>query len=108
MDKDIIDYNQGLATQSYGDYYNRIASLAGVGQTQSQSLASLGQNYANNVGNLAIGRGQLQNQFYQQQGDNYSQIGAGIVGGLNNWYQNNSARNGGGTGWYLGNNPGKG
>lgn len=108
MDKDIIDYNQGLATQAYGDYYNRIAGLAGVGQTQSQSLASLGQNYANNMGNLAIGRGQLQNQYYQQQGDNFNQMTAGIVGGLNNWYQNNSARNGGGTGWYLGNNPGRG
>lgn len=107
-DRDIINYSQGQASQAYGDYYNRIASLAGVGQTQSQSLASIGQNYANNVGNIAMNRGQLQNQFYQQQGDNYGQMTAGIVGGLNNWYQNNSARNGGGTGWYLGNNPGKG
>lgn len=107
-DRDIINYGQGQATQAYGDYYNRIAGLAGVGQTQSQSLASLGQDYANNMGRLAIGRGQLQNQYYQQQGDNFNQMTAGIVGGLNNWYQNNSARNGGGTGWYLGNNPGRG
>lgn len=107
-DRDIIDYNQGQATQSYGDFYNRIAGIAGVGQTQSQSLASLGQDYANNVGQIAQNRGLLQAQYSQQRGDNYGQAAAGIVGGLNNWYQGNSARNGGGTGWYLGNNPGKG
>lgn len=107
-DRDIIDYNQGQATQAYGDYYNRIAGLAGVGQTQSQSLGTLGQNYANNVGNIAQNTGLMQQQYYQQRGDNYGQMAAGIVGGLNSWYQNNSARNGGGTGWYLGNNPGRG
>lgn len=107
-DRDIIDYNQGQATQAYSDFYNRKAGLAGVGQTQSQSLASLGQNYATNVGNIAQNTGLLQQQYHQQRGDNYGQAAAGIVGGLNNWYQNNSARNGGGTGWYLGNNPGRG
>lgn len=107
-DKDIIDYNQGMASQGYGDFYNRIASMANIGQTQSQSLAGLGQNYASSIGTLAVGAGQTQNQYYQQRGDNYGQMAAGIVGGLNNWYQNNSARNNGGTGWYLGNNPGKG
>lgn len=107
-DKDIIDYSQGMASQGYGDFYNRHAGLAGLGQTQSQSLGSLGQNYASNIGNLAMRSGQQQSDYYQNRGDNYGQMAAGIVGGLNNWYQGNNARNGGGTGWYLGSQPGKG
>lgn len=107
-DKDIIDYSQGMASQGYGEFYNRLASMAGVGQTQSQNLGSLGQNYASNIGNLAMRSGQQQSDYYQNRGDNYGQMAAGIVGGLNNWYQGNSARNGGGTGWYLGSQPGKG
>ena len=30
------------------------------------------------------------------------------LGGLNNWYQQNSANNGGGSGWYLGSRLGRG
>ena len=31
-----------------------------------------------------------------------------IGGAFNNWYSNNLANNPGGTGWYVGNNPGVG
>lgn len=107
-DKDIIDYNQGMASQGYGDFYNRQAALAGAGQTAGQTLGQLGQNYANNAGNLAINSGNSQAGYHMAKADLYGQAAAGIVGGANNWYQGNKAKNPGGTGWYFGNNPGKG
>lgn len=105
---DLVNYGQGAASQQYGNYYNRLASLAGVGQTAANSLGGFGQNAANQIGYNAIQGGNNRASSYQAQGNNNSQFAAGLGGSLANWYQNNSAQNGGGTGWYLGNNPGKG
>lgn len=52
-------YNQGQAFD-YGvsnDYLNRIASLAGGGQTSASSLGAYGQNNANNISNLLNAQG---------------------------------------------------
>lgn len=43
-------YAQGMATQNLGNYMNRLASIAGLGQSSAGNLASQGQNYANAVG----------------------------------------------------------
>ncbi len=58
-------YNQGYATQQYGAAYqrrqdrlNRLAALAGIGQTSTASSAAAGTNAANNISTL-----------YGQQGD---------------------------------------
>lgn len=66
--KDLTDYQQGAASQEYGNAYNRfnndqssrfnrLASLAGIGQTSNNSLANVGANTANNIGNNIIGAG---------------------------------------------------
>jgi hypothetical protein len=58
-------YNQGFASNEYGNVYNRftnnqsnqfnrLASLAHVGQTAAGTLGQAGANYANNVGNLSM------------------------------------------------------
>lgn len=58
-------FGQGLASQEYQNAYdryqqqkanqfNRLASLAGVGQTAVGALGSAGQNYAGNVGNIGM------------------------------------------------------
>jgi hypothetical protein len=55
--------NQDMASQEYGNAYqraygahtdrlNRLSSLAGVGQTATTNLGSAGQNYANNSGDI--------------------------------------------------------
>jgi hypothetical protein len=41
-----------VASGEYGNWFNRNAALAGLGQTSAQSLGTLGQNNANNVSNL--------------------------------------------------------
>lgn len=51
----LSDYNQGLASEQYGNYYNRLAGLAGVGQSATGSTAQAGQNAANNISQNYIG-----------------------------------------------------
>jgi hypothetical protein len=60
------DYTQGLASQEYQNafnrysgnqtnIYNRLASLAGIGQASQAQTNQVGQNAATNQGNLAVG-----------------------------------------------------
>lgn len=48
----LTQYGQGMADQSYGNYWNRLAGVAGFGQNTAQGLGALGANSANNIGNL--------------------------------------------------------
>ena len=50
-------YGQGLATQNYGNYVNRLAGLAGVGQTAAQSLGEQGGNTARTNAQLITNAG---------------------------------------------------
>ncbi len=107
-DADRMKFASGLASQNYNQYYNRLQSMAGQGQTTASGLGQLGMGMATNVGNGLLNMGQARASSYQQQGDNWGQL-AGVAGNaFGNWYQNNRTQNPGGTGWYLGNNPGKG
>jgi hypothetical protein len=47
----LAEFNSGLAGGEFGNWWNRQAGLAGVGQTSAQNLGTLGANTANNVGN---------------------------------------------------------
>jgi hypothetical protein len=49
-----MNYGQGAASQEYGAQYNRLASLAGIGQTATNSGIASGQNYANQTGQNTI------------------------------------------------------
>jgi hypothetical protein len=73
---------QGKALQKYGnDYansklnesYNRLASIAGIGQQATNQTGVLGANYANTVGNTMQNMGNAQ--------------GAGTIGSANAWGQ---------------------
>jgi hypothetical protein len=52
------DYNTFKQNQS--DKFNRLASLAGVGQTAASTLGTLGQGAANNISNTLLTSGQQQ------------------------------------------------
>lgn len=43
-------FNQGLATQQFGNFTNRLASLAGVGQTATNQLGNTLMNTGNQIG----------------------------------------------------------
>lgn len=105
---DLVRFGQGEASQEYGNQFNRLAALSGVGQTTATQLGQFGANTAANVGNSLSNIGGIRQSMYQQQGQNYGQMAGAIGGGFNNWLQGNRANNPGGTGWYFGNNPGRG
>ena len=50
--KEAMRYGQGLASTEYGNAYNRLASLAGVGQTATNQMSGAAGTYGSNVGNL--------------------------------------------------------
>lgn len=69
--KALAGYNQNFASNEYGNVYNRyntdqntqynrLASMAGIGQTANNALGQAGTNYANNVSNnqMQLGAGQ--------------------------------------------------
>lgn len=57
---DLMNYAQGLASQEYGDQWNRLAGLATMGQNAAVGSGSLGQNMASNIGSLYGQIGQAQ------------------------------------------------
>jgi hypothetical protein len=61
----------GIASQQYGNYVNRLAALAGIGQSATQSGAQLGAQMSGNVSNLLAGQGDAR--------------ASGIVGQTNAW-----------------------
>lgn len=97
--KGLARYSQGVASDEYQNAfnrkqadvsgrYNRLASLAGVGQTASQSLGSLSAqnnanigNYANGMGNMLGTLGSIQSSGAIAQGNALSG-GLGTIGNL--------------------------
>lgn len=105
---DLATALNGIASQNYGNFYNRLSNMAGQGQATAGNLGGLGMNMATNIGNNLQDAGRARASAFLSTGDTNSQLAAGIGGLFNNWYQKNSANNGGGSGWYLGKKPGKG
>ena len=102
--KDLMQYGQGLALTDYQGYLGRLESLmnryagtAQVGQTASNTLAGLGANTANQVGQNSIYAGQAGGASQINQGNartglyqNLSNIGTTATNQymLNNYLQN--------------------
>lgn len=105
---DVMKFGEGLASQNYGAYYDRLSKLAGQGSSTASGLGSLGQQYANNVGQIGINNANNMASSYQQSANANSQLAGSLGGSFNKWYQGNLANNPGGTGWYVGNKPGAG
>lgn len=86
---------QGKALQRFGqDYagsklnesYNRLASIAGIGQQATGATSNAGSNYANQGGNQLNNMGDARGSGYMGQANAW----AGAVGNyLNNWQQQN-------------------
>lgn len=57
---DLMSLGQGLASQQYGNYYNRLQGLAGLGQSSATSLGSIGTGNAAQVGQFGLAGAQAQ------------------------------------------------
>lgn len=88
-DADRIALGQGLASAEFGDWWNRQAGLAGVGQSTASGLGSLGANMATNIGNAWQNNADNQRQSSYAKANANSQLAGGLAGlatGVaNNW-----------------------
>lgn len=53
--KALNQYNSNLASGEYGDYFNRLAAMAGIGQTATNNQSAAAMNTGNNIGNALMG-----------------------------------------------------
>lgn len=100
--KELMRYGQGLASTTYQDaynryntdqsnLYNRLAGIAGTGQTAATTLGNAGANYAANVGNTLTGGADAQaaSRIAGANARTSGYMGAAnaITGGINNYQQ---------------------
>lgn len=53
--KALADYNQNMASNEYGNWWNRVAGLAGVGQAATNQVTAAGQQNSQNIQSNLIG-----------------------------------------------------
>lgn len=58
--RELTRYGQGMANQEFGNWQNRLAALAGIGQTATGQTAALGTNAANNIAQTQMAAGNAQ------------------------------------------------
>ncbi len=83
---DLLRLGQGLASQQYGDWWNRQAGLAQVGQTQSQAMGNLGQNFSQMYGQGMSNIGNINQSAVENQGNIWGNV-VGQLSGLFGQYQ---------------------
>lgn len=87
--KSLDTFTQGVANQEYGNWLNRIAGVAGMGQQQTNATNTLSQNAATNIGQTFQDQGQARASGYVGQANAWSngfnQVGnaLGQIGGSN-------------------------
>ncbi len=67
--EDLTKFGQGLATQNYGNYMNRLAGLSNTGQTTASNLGVLGQNYANQYADSKYNAANARSSAYNRYGN---------------------------------------
>jgi hypothetical protein len=77
--KGAADFNSNLASQEFGNSYNRLAGMAGIGQTASNATSQAGMAAASNQGNYLSNIGDAQASGYINQGN-------ALTSALNNGY----------------------
>lgn len=95
--QDLVAYGQGLASQQLNNYTNRLAALAGVGQTASNSLSALGQNYASQYGNNLNNAAAARASGYAANANAASTLANGIGQAANYYAQYNKNNQWGGV-----------
>lgn len=94
----LADRAGGIANMAYGDYYNRIAGLAGLGQNAAAGVGNAGMAYAGQAGNAIIGAADARAQGQIAQASTYANLGNQLSGAFGRWYQNRTPSSSGGTG----------
>lgn len=80
LDADRMKLGAGLASQEYGNWWNRQAGLANVGQATATNLGNAGMNMANSIGNLYMQNGRVQGDAAAQRASSYGNMIGGLAG----------------------------
>ena len=72
--KALMEYGQGLASTTFGDYLNRLAAISGTGQTSAQSIGTAGLATAGNIASGLQLAGQAQATNAINQGNNFANL----------------------------------
>jgi hypothetical protein len=81
-------FGQDYAGTKFGEHWNRLAGLAGIGQSATNQLGQAGQAYANAYGNNAMAAGNARASAYSNNGQMWGNA-LGQVGGIAANYFNN-------------------
>lgn len=82
------DFNSGLASQEFGNYFNRQAALAGIGQTATNNANTLGMNFANQGGNALANMGDARASGIANQANIWGNALGGAANAFGQWYGN--------------------
>jgi len=77
-------YAQGMASQEYGNIWNRLFNMAGMGQNAATQTGQFGATAATQAGNLGIQGANAQAAGIMGQGQAYQGMIGGVTGALNN------------------------
>lgn len=80
--KDAMQFGQGMASQEYGDQWNRLMGLTNMGQNSAMGLGQLGMGAGSSIANLYSGMGNARGSSYAQQGAN----NAGMIGSIGSMF----------------------
>lgn len=78
----LAEFNQNLASNEYGNWFNRQTTLAGLGNAATSGTANVGMNFANNAG---MQFGAIGNAMAQGTSDAYAGINNALISGLSNY-----------------------
>lgn len=82
----LSEFNQGLANQSYGQWWNRQAGLAGVGQSSAQNLGALGSQFSGRIGNNLQNAGDARASGIVNQAANRQQMWNNGMQNMQQWF----------------------
>lgn len=78
--KSALKYGQNLASGEFGDWWNRQAGLAGVGQTAAAANQNLGQNFSNATTSINTNKANALGSSYINQGNIYGNLFSNLGG----------------------------
>lgn len=102
----LADYNSNLAAGEFGNYFNRQAALAGIGQTAVNTATTAGMNSANNVSGFLADAANARASGIAGQADAWNNAFGTIAGiAYDRWGRKKPAAVGGGYGSPSGYSP---
>jgi hypothetical protein len=75
-------YGQGMASEEFGNYANRLAAIAGVGQTATNNAGNAAANYGVNAGNAMMNSGMARASGYMGTANTIGSLANGVMSAI--------------------------